>query len=116
MWVVMTVPYTLVSFLAIWVLQFKPELAVLPLFPERLRQFTRCLRDDAARDYALKMFVAFCITGAGGVITAIGWSGAWAAEFARKLRCCSIQDVKGRGMSRRAMHFLAPAARSSAAA
>jgi len=32
MWIVMTVPYTLVSFLAIWVLQFKPELAVLPLF------------------------------------------------------------------------------------
>lgn len=32
MWFVMTVPYTIVSFLAIWVLQFSRELLVLPLF------------------------------------------------------------------------------------
>jgi undecaprenyl-diphosphatase len=50
------------------VIQCGAVLAVLPLFPERLRQFTRCLRDDAARDYALKVLAAFCITGAGGLV------------------------------------------------
>jgi undecaprenyl-diphosphatase len=50
------------------VIQCGAVLAVLPLFPERLRQFARCLRDDAARDYALKVLAAFGITGAGGLV------------------------------------------------
>jgi len=50
------------------VIQCGAVLAVLPLFPERLRQFTRCLRDVAARDYALKVLAAFFITGVGGVV------------------------------------------------
>lgn len=43
-------------------------LAVLPLFPERLRQIARCWCDSAARDYTLKLTAAFALTGAGGVV------------------------------------------------
>lgn len=50
------------------VIQCGAVLAVLPLFPDRLRQFARCLQDATARDYTAKVFTAFCITGAGGLI------------------------------------------------
>ncbi len=40
--------------------------AVIPLFPERLRQVLRCPRDPAARDFTLKVALAFFITGVGG--------------------------------------------------
>jgi undecaprenyl-diphosphatase len=48
--------------------------AVIPLFPERLRQVLRCARDPAARDFTLKIGLAFLITGAGGVVLdRLGW-------------------------------------------
>lgn len=50
------------------VIQCGAVAAVLPLFPDRLRQFTRLHRDPAARDFALKILAAFVITGAGGVL------------------------------------------------
>lgn len=50
------------------VIQCGAVLAVLPLFPERLRQCCRCWRDTTARDYVLKVFAAFALTGAGGVV------------------------------------------------
>jgi undecaprenyl-diphosphatase len=42
--------------------------AVIPLFPERFRQIARCWRDAAARDFTLKLAVAFALTGAGGLV------------------------------------------------
>ncbi|MCZ7635660.1 MAG: undecaprenyl-diphosphate phosphatase [Verrucomicrobia bacterium] len=42
--------------------------AVIPLFPERLRQVARCHRDPAARDFILKVLAAFALTGIGGVV------------------------------------------------
>jgi undecaprenyl-diphosphatase len=48
------------------VIQCGAVLAVLPLFPERLRQVFTCHRDPAARDFVLKVVTAFVITGAGG--------------------------------------------------
>ncbi len=56
------------SDLFIVVIQCGAVLAVLPLFPERLRQFFFRWREAATRDYLLKILVAFAITGAGGVI------------------------------------------------
>src|SRR2546423_1458722 len=50
------------------VIQCGAVLAVLPLFPERLRQFVFRWREPAIRDYLLKIFVAFAITGAVGFI------------------------------------------------
>src|SRR5437899_10712538 len=50
------------------VIQCGAVLAVLPLFPERLRQFFFRWREPATRDYLLKIFVAFAITGAVGFI------------------------------------------------
>jgi undecaprenyl-diphosphatase len=50
------------------VIQCGAVLAVLPLFPERLRQFFFRWREPATRDYLLKIAVAFVITGAGGFI------------------------------------------------
>lgn len=50
------------------VIQCGAVLAVLPLFPERLRQFAFRLREPGTRDYLLKIFVAFGITVAGGFI------------------------------------------------
>jgi undecaprenyl-diphosphatase len=50
------------------VIQCGAVLAVLPLFPARLRQFFFRWREPATRDYLLKIFVAFAITGAGGLI------------------------------------------------
>jgi undecaprenyl-diphosphatase len=49
------------------VIQCGAVLAVLPLFPDRLRQLTTVGRDPAARDFALKVLVAFVLTGIGGV-------------------------------------------------
>jgi len=49
------------------VIQAAAVVAVLPLFPERLRQFTTAWRDPAARDYLLKLMAAFFITGIGGL-------------------------------------------------
>jgi undecaprenyl-diphosphatase len=49
------------------VIQASAVLAILPLFPERLNQFTRAWRDPAARDYLAKFTVAFVVTGLGGL-------------------------------------------------
>jgi undecaprenyl-diphosphatase len=49
------------------VIQCGAVLAVLPLFPERLRQFVTCWRDADGRDYLLKIVAAFTITGVGGL-------------------------------------------------
>ena len=50
------------------VIQCGAVLAVLPLFPGRLRQFVFRWREAATRDYLLKILVAFAITGVGGLV------------------------------------------------
>ena len=50
------------------VIQSGAVLAVLPLFPERLRQFAFQWREKATQDYALKILFAFALTGIGGFI------------------------------------------------
>jgi undecaprenyl-diphosphatase len=50
------------------VIQCGAVLAVLPLFPERLRQFLFHWREPATREYLLKILVAFAITGVGGLV------------------------------------------------
>lgn len=50
------------------VIQSGAVLAVLPLFPERLKQFVFAWRQKATQQYALKLLVAFALTGAGGLI------------------------------------------------
>ena len=50
------------------VIQCGAVLAVLPLFPDRLRQFIFKWREKSTQDYALKVMVAFVITGIGGLI------------------------------------------------
>jgi undecaprenyl-diphosphatase len=50
------------------VIQCGAVLAVLPLFPDRLKQFIFHWRELATRAYLLKILTAFVITGAGGLI------------------------------------------------
>jgi len=50
------------------VIQSGAVIAVLPLFPERLRQFAFQWRERSTQDYALKILAAFAITGAGGLL------------------------------------------------
>jgi len=50
------------------VIQCGAVLAVLPLFPERLRQFAFEWRKKTTQDYALKIILAFVLTGIGGFI------------------------------------------------
>src|SRR5579859_7722348 len=50
------------------VIQSGAVLAVLPLFPERIRQFVFNFRDRTTQVYAAKILVAFVITGIGGLI------------------------------------------------
>jgi undecaprenyl-diphosphatase len=50
------------------VIQCGAVLAVLPLFPNRLRQFVFEFRKPATLDYLLKIATAFVITGIGGLI------------------------------------------------
>jgi len=50
------------------VIQSGAVLAVLPLFPERLRQFVFQWREKATRDYGLKILLAVVITGIGGLL------------------------------------------------
>src|SRR5947199_4180751 len=50
------------------VIQCGAVLAVLPLFPDRLRQFFFRWKERATQDYLLKLVVAFAITGAFGFI------------------------------------------------
>ncbi len=50
------------------VIQSGAVLAVLPLFPERLRQFVFQWREKATQDYALKTILAVVITGIGGLL------------------------------------------------
>ena len=50
------------------VIQSGAVIAVLPLFPERLHQFLFQWREKATRDYALKIALAFVITGVGGLL------------------------------------------------
>lgn len=50
------------------VIQCGAVIAVLPLFPERLKQFSKAGSDPAARDYLMKIMLAFFITAVGGFI------------------------------------------------
>src|SRR5512135_1850231 len=50
------------------VIQCGAVMAVLPLFPERLRQFAFNWRDRETQQYAAKILLAFAITGAGGLV------------------------------------------------
>jgi len=50
------------------VIQCGAVIAVLPLFPERLKQFVFRWREKATQDYLLKIAVAFVITGVGGLV------------------------------------------------
>jgi undecaprenyl-diphosphatase len=50
------------------VIQCGAVIAVLPLFPERVGQFLFRWREAATRDYLVKIFAAFAITGAGGLM------------------------------------------------
>src|SRR5689334_5421862 len=50
------------------VIQCGAVLAVLPLFPERLRQFAFKWRERATQEYLFKILVAFGITCIGGFI------------------------------------------------
>jgi undecaprenyl-diphosphatase len=50
------------------VIQAGAVIAVLPLFPERLKQFARFWRDPGTCDYIAKLTVAFVITGIGGLL------------------------------------------------
>ncbi|MBN2507177.1 MAG: undecaprenyl-diphosphate phosphatase [Verrucomicrobia bacterium] len=50
------------------VIQSGAVIAVLPLFPERCRQLVCGWRDPSARNYLLKLTLAFALTGLGGLI------------------------------------------------
>lgn len=50
------------------VIQGGAVLAVLPLFPDRLKQFIFRWKEPAVRDYMMKIIVAFGITGALGLV------------------------------------------------
>src|SRR6266545_6026224 len=50
------------------VIQCGAVLAVLPLFPERLKQFAFRWREPDTQNYLLKILVAFGLTGLGGVV------------------------------------------------
>jgi undecaprenyl-diphosphatase len=50
------------------VIQCGAVIAVLPLFPQRLRQFVFEWRDKKTRDYLLKIFTAFAMTGVVGFV------------------------------------------------
>ncbi|MBI5687465.1 MAG: undecaprenyl-diphosphate phosphatase [Verrucomicrobia bacterium] len=50
------------------VIQCGAVVAVLPLFPDRLRQVFYGWREPEARDFIIKLAAAFAITGVGGVI------------------------------------------------
>ena len=50
------------------VIQCGAVIAVVPLFPERVRQVFRFFHDPVARDYVLKVTLAFFITGVGGLV------------------------------------------------
>lgn len=50
------------------VIQSGAVIAVLPLFPDRMRQFVFEWREKATQDYALKILLAFVITGIGGLL------------------------------------------------
>ena len=50
------------------VIQSGAVLAVLPLFPERLRQFVFCWREPATQDYLLKILVPVVMTGVVGYV------------------------------------------------
>jgi undecaprenyl-diphosphatase len=50
------------------VIQCGAVIAVLPLFPQRLRQFVFEWRDKKTRDYLLKIFAAFAMTGVVGLV------------------------------------------------
>lgn len=54
------------------VIQSGAVVAVIPLFPERVRQVFRAHRDPVARDFVLKAFGAFFLTGVGGVALEAG--------------------------------------------
>ena len=49
------------------VIQSGAVIAVIPLFPERIRQLTFFWREKSSRDYAFKVMAAFIITGVGGL-------------------------------------------------
>jgi undecaprenyl-diphosphatase len=49
------------------VIQASAVIAVLPLFPERLKQFVQRWREPATLDYLAKLTLAFVLTGIGGL-------------------------------------------------
>src|SRR5581483_1301707 len=56
------------------VIQCGAVIAVLPLFPNRLHKFIFEWRDKDTKSYLLKIFIAFAITGVGGlVLKHYGW-------------------------------------------
>ncbi len=54
------------------VIQSGAVIAVIPLFPERVRQVFRAHKDPEARDFVVKAFAAFFITGVGGLALEAG--------------------------------------------
>ena len=50
------------------VIQSGAVVAVLAVFSNRVREFATTLSSPSTRDYLLKLFVAFCITAAGGLM------------------------------------------------
>lgn len=50
------------------VIQSGAVIAVLPLFPERLHQFVFQWREKTSQEYALKLLLAFAVTGVGGLL------------------------------------------------
>jgi undecaprenyl-diphosphatase len=50
------------------VIQSGAVLAVLPLFPDRLREFYFRWREGGTQDYLLKILLAFVLTGVGGLV------------------------------------------------
>jgi undecaprenyl-diphosphatase len=50
------------------VIQSGAVIAILPLFPDRLRQFVFEWQNKSTQDYAIKILLAFVITGIGGLI------------------------------------------------
>ena len=50
------------------VIQSGAVIAVIPLFPQRIRQLAFFWRDKSSQDYAFKVMAAFIITGVGGLV------------------------------------------------
>lgn len=88
------------------VIQTGAVIAVLPLFPERLHQFIFRWREKATQDYALKIILAFAITGVGGILLDKGgfklpeglWPVAWAMIVGGILFLLIERYISGRAL------------------